>query len=82
MKIYHLKYSHITGERQDPPINQLFDFYLRLGELIEDEHVLDDSISFYTEEVPVKEQEFVSYPYTKEEQDRENEFKQFKAFKK
>lgn len=83
MKTYHISYRHITGERQDDPITQLFDFYLRLGELIENEHVSNDSIVFHTEEVDtngLKEVETVAISY--EAGLREQEYLRFKGNRK
>lgn len=53
-KIYHLSYQHITGTKGVLQTDQLFEFYQRLSELIEDSYVSDSSIVFSTEEVPLE----------------------------
>lgn len=81
MTNYKLSYRFLNTTRSDT-LTDLFTFYLRLSELMEQHEVPNHSIKFSTEDIIQPEPVFVSYPASKEEMEREREFQLFKGGRK
>lgn len=50
MKKYHLHYEFL-GDKREFKTESLFEFSIKLDELIEDPHVPDDTVKLWTEDI-------------------------------
>lgn len=83
MTRHFINYYTITGVPTGWNTTNNFEFYQRLGELLEDRFVVQNSIMFHSDIIqPEPEPVFVSYPASKEEQEREREYQLFKGGRK